>query len=358
MNIKINVKNIDKVSKLFEGVKNEIKPEVIDKSLDKVLAQDLAKLKTELLQTINNELRSKVTIQSQEGKTEDVVMKRSDQEIIKHLTGVDLQKVSKTKDYNTIADGKLAIVSNKALQKANIDKLSNNPTSKMSSGVNLRLPISDADTFENQYARAVDYYNGAIFVIVENGRTKYYQNPGVDMTTYVKVVCSRETGTTDKSSNRWDKHKEKRGYADWTLLNDGLDKVRRDFIDITDVVEKIKSGDYEEAKNVLDHNSQKSNKPIDIVEKIDSIKSNNTEDSVKAYNNIIQLLRKLRIEKSVKNDRTYYSLISNYDKGVDDYQAFQEKLTSEIKLWKIDNEQKWIDTILKSIINLVNKLLR
>lgn len=360
MEIKLTVKNLENVTKLFDSMKKNIKPEVIDKSLDKILAEDLAKLKLKLLNTINNEIKSKVTVQKDDGNVEDIKVKKSDQEMVKHLTGVDLDKLTKTKDFNTLADGKVAIVSNKTLQKATIDRMNGGPTSKMSSGVNLRLPMSDSDTFDNQYAQAVDYYNKAIFVFVDNnGRANYYQNPGIDMTPYIKVVCSKETGPTDKSKARWDKHRDKRGYADWTLLNDGLERVKKDFINLTDVLDKMKDGDYDEARGVLNKVSQKASSVGNISDKLNDLKDNKKLDtSVEAYNNIVKLLRNLQLQKTVRKDRTYYTLISNYDENMQDYQKFQERLKQEVKLWKITNEQRWVDTLLKSILKLAQKLLR
>ncbi len=360
MSLKITVKNLDKVTKLFAEMKSKIKPEVINKSLDKILADDLAKLKTKLLTSVNNELKSKVSLQEKEGKVEEVLMKKSDQEILKHLTGVDLASISKTRDFNTLADGKLAVVSNKTLQKANIDRLNSHTTSKMSSGVNLRLPMSEADTFDNQYSQAINYYNGAIFAIVDNtGKVNYYKNPGIDMTQYIKVVCSRDAGPTDRSKDRWDKHRDKRGFADWTLLQDGLDRVKRDFINLTDAIEKVKEGEHEDAKNILNKVAQKSNAASNITEKINDLKDRNKLDpSVESYNNMIRLLKNLQIEKSIRNDRTFYTLISVYDENTMDYQKFQERLVNEIKLWKITNEQRWIEQVLKSILGLANKLLR
>ena len=360
MSLKITVKNLDKVDKLFTNMKDNIKPQVIDKGLDSVLQQDLAKLKIQLMQTVNNEIKSKVVLQKDKGQTEEVAIKKSDQEVIKHLTGVDLNSVSKTRDFNTLADGKVAVVSNKTLQKATIDRMNGGPTSKMSSGVNLRLPMSEADTFDNQYAQALDYYNGAVFVIVDNnGKANYYKNPGIDMTQYVKVVCSKDAGTTDRSKDRWDKHRDKRGYADWSLLQEGLDRVKRDFINLTDVIDKVKDGEHEEAQNVLSKVAQKTQAASTISEKVSDLKDNKKlEPSVAAYNNIVKLLKNLKLLKSVKNDRVFYTLVSDYDENGADYEKFQERLTSEVKFWKLDNEQRWVETLVKSITGLASKLLR
>lgn len=382
MRVKITVKNLDKVAKLFDNLKTNIKPEVIDKSLDNVLNKDLVELKNKLLNIVNNDLRSKVIIQEQEGKPEQILMKKSDQEITKHLTGVDLEKVSKTRDFTTLADGNLAIVSNKTLQKANIDRMTANPTSKMSSGVNLRLPMSEFDSFENQYAKALNYYNNALIMIVDNnGNTDYYLNPGIDLSEHVKVVCSKETGDTSYSRERWYKHRDKRGFADWTLTAEGVERVKRSFIKYNDVINKVKEGDFAEAINI---HTAKSTKTIynnsarkidnDITQRIDTDKTQKIDDitqkiqdldektaadpSVQAYSNLVKLIKNLRINKEKKQDRVVYTLVSVYDETVEDYSKFSEQLQRDVKMWKISNEKKWVNIILIHIVRLVNKLTR
>lgn len=360
MNIKMSISGLDKVDNLFTGLKKQMKPEVIDRGLDAQLAKDLAELKAKMLTTVNKEIRSQIPVQTKDAGETEVNIRKSDEEMVKHLTGVDLSKLAKTRDYNTLADGNVAVVSNKDLNKATIDKMNGGPTSKMSSGVNLRLPMSEFDTFENQYSQALNYYNNAIFVFVDNnGKSSYYINPGIDLSQYVKVVCSKEGGNTEGSNNRWDKHRDKRGYADWTLFSSGVEAIKDQFINITDVVEKLKEGQYDEAKGVLNKVSQKSNRTFDYAEKIDNLKNNDKLDpSVESYNNLIRLLKNLQIEKSIKNDRTFYTLVSTYDENTKDFQNFQETLLKEVRFWKITNEQKWVSTLVKAIVALSTKLLR
>jgi hypothetical protein len=264
------------------------------------------------------------------------------------------------------------MVTNRTLQKVQIDNMTGSPTSRMSSGVNLRLPMSPADTFENQYAQAVSYYNNAIFAIVDNsGKVNYYQNPGIDMTQYVKVVCSNKPGDTERSRQVFDRYKDGtrpggressgkiQDFADWTLLKDGLDKVKSSFINVTDVIDKVKEGEHSEAKAVLEKVSQRATASNNLAEKVDDLKDNKKLDpSVQSYNNIVKLLKNLKLEKSVKKDRTFYTLVSQYDENVEDYEKFQERLIREVRLWKIENEQSWVQELLKSIRKLVEKSLR
>lgn len=351
MEIKISITGLADTEKIINNLVKTIKSEIIDWSLDPELGKDLDALKKNLLNAITKEIASPVPIQTPEITEEQVVVKKSDQEMIKHLTGVDLTKLNKTKDYNTLADGKLAIVNNKSLRKSTIDKNNGNPPSKMSAGVNLRLPMSEADTFENQYSQALNYYNNAMFVFTDNnGKANYYVNPGIDLTPYVKVVCSSEPGDGKISTDRWDRLNALGRHADWTLLRSGLDVVKQSFINMTDVVDKMKEGEFDIATGVLNKITQKSTSTTSYTEKISDLKnSNNLDPSVNSYNNAVKLIRNLKLEKSIKKDRTFYTLVSNYDPNSKDYLNFQEKLTRETKMWKLTKQQNHVNTLLKAI---------
>lgn len=351
MEIKISIKGLEDTDKLINSLTKTIKSQIIDYSLDSELSKDLDSLKINLLNAITKDIKSPVPIQTPEATEQQISIKKSDQEMIKHLTGVDLNKLNKTKDYNTLADGKLAVVNNKALRKSTIDKASNNPTNKMSSGVNLRLPMTETDTFENQYSKALNYYNNAMFVFTDNnGKANYYVNPGIDLSQYVKVVCSSEPGEGKVSTDRWDRLYTLGRHADWTLLRSGLDIVKRSFINITDVVDNMKEGEFDTASGVLNKVGQKSNSITNYTEKISDLKNNtNLDPSVNSYNNAVKLVKNLKLKKSIKKDRTFYTLVSNYDPDSKDYLNFQEKLTRETKMWKLTKQQNYVNTLLKAI---------
>lgn len=358
MSLKISVDNI-KALQGIQKIKDQLKPEVINKSLDQQLSADIAALKQNLLSLLNKDQKSKVEVKDQSLGETQIQVRQSDQEIIKHLTGVDIAQVSKTRDYNTLADGKVAVIANRTAKHGLVDHLNGPAASKMSSGVNLRLPIGEADTFSSQYNQALQYYNNSMFVFVDdNGKSNYYVNPGIDMTPYVKVVCSTEGGDTTKSNNRWDVHRTNRGSADWTLFSTGVAKIKKDFINMTDVVDKVKEGDYEEAKNLYNHISKGSSK-TDVIEKIDNLQKNeNLNPTTDAYNNTIKLIKNLKLQKTIKEDSVSYTLVSTYDETTKDFENFQDKLREEASLWQISNEQIWIKTLVEAIVRLANNSMR
>lgn len=351
MEIKLTEKGLIDTEKLITDIRKTIKNKVIDVALDSELNKDLQALKAKLMTTIAKEIISPVPIQTVDAVEEQVPVKKSDQEMIQHLTGVDLNKLNKTKDFNTLADGKLAIVKNKV--KAKIDKATGEPTSKMSAGVNLRLPMSAGDTFENQQSKALNYYNNAMFVFPDNnGVTNYYLNPGMDLSQYVKVVCSTEAGDGKVSTDRWDRiAKHGSEHADWTLLRSGLDVVKQSFINITDVVDKMKEGEFDTASGVLQKVGQKAQSIGTFNEKIDDLKKDKKLDpSVSSYNNAVKLIKNLKLEKSIRKDRTFYTLVSTYDADSKDYQNFQQKLMHEVKMWKLGKQQNYVAIMIKAII--------
>ena len=61
------------------------------------------------------------------------------------------------------------------------------------------------------------------------------------------------------------------------------------------------------------------------------LKNNSKLDpSTTAYVNIVKLIKSLRIEKSIKQDRTFYTLAANYDENTADYNNFQDRLKTQI----------------------------
>ena len=358
MDIKLQVKGLDETIKKLSKLKDHIKPEVVDKGLDAVLTKDLTELKQELLSIVNEQMKTKVSTRTEDQQDVTSDMPKSDTEIIKHLTGLDISKFSDTKDFSTLTDSKVALIVNKTF-KQQMSGGSGGPTSRMSSGVNLRLTMDAMDTFDTQYAKAVDYFNTAMFVFVDNGITYYYVNPGIDMTNYVKVVCSRDTGNTPGAQKRWDTHAEKRGYADWTLLSPGVDLIKDKFIKLNDVADAVKEGDYDKAQNFLNRAGLSTSKTETFESKLDDLKKKqNLAPSVQAYNNIVRLVRNLKLEKKITKSQNTYILVSAFDETIEDYSNFQDRLREEVLMWKIDNEQRWVQALVGVILNVIKDLLR
>jgi hypothetical protein len=335
----------------------------IEDGLDHQLDEDVDELKSTLKGLINEGITTTVDKDDPKSSASDTLsgMPRSDAEIIKYFTGLDVSKYMKSKDVTQLVDSGVSFVydRNKLLQN------NMNPSfSRMSSGVNLRLNMSDFDTFEAQLQKAQDYFNNSMFVMEINGEIRYFMNPGIDMTPYVKVVCSNQVGDTARSRNRFDRLRDgssrqnnKGSYADWTLLADGLQVVQKQFIDITDVVQNIKQGDFQAASDLIKSKDLGRVKTEEVSDKVENLKDGKLPDSTSAaYINIISMINNLKIKKTISEYKTTYTLFTDFNEGLEeDTEKFFDTLKEQIYVWKIDNEEVWIKAVIEAINKVVEK---
>jgi hypothetical protein len=234
--------------------------------------------------------------------------------------------------------------------------------------------MSESDTLESHLARGTKYFNSAMFVLTdENGRARYYVNPGVDLTPYVKIVCSNTTGNSERAQQVFNRHKtgERSGnrkestrtpkdHADYTLLNEAIPIIKDKFIDITDAMEAMKYGDYDEAKSILLKKSARNKQELhELLGQLDKYKEGKElATSTQTYRNVVEMLKNLKLSKQVKKNRTYYTLTTKYDQEITDTAGFEDRLTKAIQLWKIDGNQKWVQQLVKKNMSLIKKLLR
>ncbi len=217
--------------------------------------------------------------------------------------------------------------------------------------------MSEMDTFDSQFGAAQNHFNNTIFMLEEGGKMNYYLNPGINLTNHLKVVCSRDTGDTDKSRKKFEKHRVRRNYADWTLTAEGLGVVKNKFIKLNDVVDSIKDGRYDDAIAILNSHKVSNDKVQKVADEIKNIKtSKNLKPDTQAYVNIVTLINNLKVRKTTSENKTTYSLYTNYGNELSDTEEqFLDTIKTEIFLWKISNEQRWIDTITKAINRVVEK---
>lgn len=328
---------------------DQIQNELIEKGLDKAIDHSLWKLKADLKYFINEDVRG--TSAHQPRTTSDTSltnMPKTDQDIIKYLTGLDVGNLSKTKDYTTAIDSNVVVSNNLR--------------------VRLRLPISDYETFDQNYQRALDYFNKAIFVFVDgSGNVSYYLNPGIDLTSFVKVVCSRDTGDTTKARNKFDKYKNSNNmprqgdseigrFADWSLKQDAVSMIKSKFINITNVVKDIKEGNTEGAKSRLRLESAGAlNK--DIVEKVNDIDDKSKlSPELAIHSNIMSLINNLKIEKKLSPKLTQYELVSSYS-DLEDKKSlkFFDEVHNLINTWIINNTNYWIEAFIKIAQDIIKQ---
>ena len=356
--------NFDKFIKTFtRRIRKGVKKVVIQDGMDEVLQQDLNTLRVELFKIINQDIKAEENRPSGTLDEGSIDIPKSDEEILKHLTGLDIEKFRVSKDFSSLIDAGVVFAFDRKRGGYKIDNTlqGKNKSTKhtMSSGVNYRIDMSAVDTFESQYAKAVQFFNTAMYVFPDiSGKLNYYINPGIDLTDCIKVVCSRDTGDTANSRSRFDNHWKGKGYADWSLKRECLDKIKNNFTNITDAIDAIKEADYDRATEILTGRSNRSTSISDFQEKVKDLQlRKDLQPSVQAYGEITTLIRNLRIAKKIKKHMTVYSLISStpaYGPIELGAETFNNILKKTVGFWKITHKDKWF----KHLVNKTEKLIQ
>lgn len=368
----LEIKNLGKVLDSFKKLKEEIAEEIISKGLDNTLNEELKILKKDLLKILNTSGKTRVRVSRGATGFEDITLDRANNEMIKALTDADLQKSLKVGNYEAMIQNKVAVTSSKRLKQAQVDKLSSIPQHKMASGLDVVIPMRESDTLESHLAQATKYFNSALFVIFdENGRAKYYKNPGIDLSKHVKIVCSNTTGNSERSQqvfdrnktgkrigNRQDSTRAPKDYAMYSLKSEAFDIIKNHCLDLTEVVESMKYGDYDKAVDIVSGKPLRNESVTDLLDRVNKFKEGRELlSSTESYRNLIELIKNLKLKKTSKKDRTYYTLITKYDENIKDPIKFEEAVQREILVWKIDGSHRWVEKLLKEQIKRINKLI-
>lgn len=342
-----NIKN----PKLLAEATRELKKELIQKGLDKPISSSLLDLKTQLKFYINEEVRSKgANTSGKDSDTPAMNLPKSDEDLLKFLTGIDLTKIRSSQDHTSSVQSNAIVVDNYRAR--------------------LRFPISDYETFQENHDRAVRFFNQAMFAFVTSSGVQYFINPGIDMRDSVKVVCSRDTGDTPGSRKKFDAYKDsnkmsRQGnseigrFAEWSLKQDAVKNILNGssgFINITNVIKEIKEGNIDEAQSYLSSTKANSVYP-GLQEKLQNLKDKkNLTPEVQTYSTIIDLINNLKIEKVISNSTTVYNLISFFSETEDkDSLKFFNEVNNQINVWIFNNSQLWFDQFVKLAESILKK---
>lgn len=346
--------NIDKVAAdLTKYITKEVKDKIVPSGLDKTLEKSKRNLAKKLL-TMVGDIRENRRVTVRDVQEGIIDIPKSEEEIIKQLTGVDVQHFNKTKDYTHITE-------------SNIVFAHQNQGKGSAKRVRLRLPMNPGDTYKSQLNQAKAFFNKTIFAIPdEAGNMKYYVNPGIDMSKYVKVVCSTKKGddSTSESEDRFSRTTENNDYAEWSIFQNTIDEViKKDFIDITPSIEDIKKGDSGEAFVKLNR-EKNTERILEIKEKINKIKNNQElNPGMEAYNNLVGLIRSLKITKKLTKTGVVYSLEANFNEPtqvpagaegpISLERQFFDRLKTTIAIWKLNNTENWINALVREIVRAI-----
>jgi hypothetical protein len=360
--VKFKFDSNTEVVKDLKKFREDISNNIVFKGLDERLASDVMLLKKQLLNVINQAKPEKPTDQTTVTEPE-VFVTKSESELIKHFTGLDPNDIRKSQDFTKLIEGKVAFV------RKDRNMLGDDTApSRMTPGVSYRLDMSQYDTFESQHSRAIDYFNNSLYVIEEGGKRRIFANPGGhDLSRFVKVVCTREQGDTAAARKRFEKYRngnnrsrnaDTAGFADWTLQKEGIEYIRKNFVDLTDIVEKIKEGDEEEAFNIAARKGSRSEPIRDFQEKLQDIKDRkNLNPSTEAYLNLVRLVKNLKILKRVSpNIKVEYSLVTNDNSSTQENDdKFVDSIKNHIYMWEVSHQEKWVSTLLRKIDKILQK---
>jgi len=384
--------NFDSFDSIIE-FKKELRKQVIENGLDSSITLSTKELKTELQYIINKKIRMNETPGAQPGIVNTAVnglgqsvvnIPKSEDELLKFLTNgsTDPSKYNKTRDYTSLSEAGIVFGHNSRGTAA-------------ANRVTLRMDIEPGDTVQDQYQKAAKFFSSAMIGLPSSsGEMTYFVNPGIDLSAFVKIKCSTVTGDenvrTRKGLNppeRFDRA-SKKGYAEWTIKQEAIDVVRKDFINITDILTLIKNGDLERASQLLTL-QDKNQKLVPMKEQLDKLitkpDSNFFQDnqgrwrikagtyeggrfatleeiltyiplSTQAYMNAVKLINNLKIVKKITDEEVVYTIMSTFS----DFQAKEEVdfytyIEKAIRAWVVGHENYWFNALVKKVEALIKK---
>lgn len=348
---------------ILKDLIKDFRKEIIEKGLDEPLASSIETLKVDLRFIINEKVGVNpgsppgIDDKNTNGLGQSTINPpKSDQEVLNYLTNgkTDLSKYNKAKDFTTLSETGVVFGHRSRGQDSN-------------NRVALRLDIEDGDTVQSQYAKARTFFQESIFALPDaSGNMNYYANPGLDITSFLKIKCSTLTGDGDAEpftgmspAQRFQRNRHTKGYADWTLRQNGVNFIRNNFINLTPTMNLIKEGDFETARKVL-NKTDKSNKLPGIKAQSTNLAAENPtknetlKNSIGSYINVISLINSIKLSKKVSPEAVTYSLVADYDDFSSEDSSVFKQVTAGLRIWVVQFETIWFN----KLINKVSKLLK
>lgn len=346
--------------KEFLQFRDDFRRDIIRNGFDDIITQSVIQLKTELKFVVNEQIRSTTggtlgaptPSKTNELGQPSINPPKSEEEILKFLTNgkTDLSKYNKAKDYSTLSEtGVVFGQKSRGMDRAN--------------RVALRMNIDEGETVQGQFSKAKQFFQDSVFALPDaGGNVKYYANPGLDITGFVKIKCSTLTGDGDAQpfegmspAQRFQRDRHRKGYADWTLKQDGIDFIRKNFVDLSEVINAIKDGDYETANTLL-RRADKGNKLSTIRAQAQNLGNPTTQTvSMQAYTNALDLINNVQVTKKSDDLSSIYSLVSSYADFPAGEVNFFENLMRNVRSWVVANEEVWFNKLVEKVTKLIKK---
>ena len=338
--------------------KKDFRKEIIEDGLDSILTSTATKLKSELKTSVNSIMMnppsptlSPSAVQFNDLEQTPANIPKSEAELLKFLTDgkTDPSKYNKAKDFTTLSETNI-VFANRSVNQANANR------------VTLRMDIEPGETVEAQYGKVKAFFKDAVIALPGRaGTIDYFMNPGIDITKYVKIKCSTQTGDGNgkpykglNPTERFEKASN-RNYVDWTLKQEAVDIIRKSFVNITQVMDEIKSGDLDKAADLVKA-VDKNETLTKMAEQIEKLKTDTkVPTSTKAYMNSINLINSLKISKKISKEDTVYSLVGNTPTSEDKNENYLEHILSAIRTWAVEYEETWFKALTKKANELIKQ---
>jgi hypothetical protein len=346
---------------VFKEFKKAVREKIIENGLDISLTLSTKDLKSELSYVVNQKImmnKPDPTAPNTPNPTTNglsqptVNIPKSEDELLKFLTNgkTDPSKYNKAKDFSTLNESNIVFgFGSKGTAAAN--------------RVTLRMEIDDQETVSTQFQKAQAFFQNAVFALPDSaGNMNYYMNPGIDISQFVKIKCSVLAGDGDSKTRkgmspveRFNRNKTSKGYADWTLKQDAVDMIRKNYVNITEVMSFLKQGDTDRAQTLLDV-VDKNNKLTDVKTQITKLQTNaNIPTTTQSYTNAIKLVNNLKLIKKISQEEVIYTLISDFDDFANNEIDFFENIKKAIRGWVRDHEDYWFASLVKRVEKLIKE---
>lgn len=360
MTFKVSLEFNPKDFNMLDGLKKEFRKDVIEDGLDEPIQQSIKDLKTELRTLVNEQISLEPVdptkpLEDNNLGQQKINVPKSEAELLNYLTNTDVKKYNTAKDFTELSEANILF--------AQPSRSQDSPNR-----VTLKMEIAPGEDFDSHLIRAREFFKTAVIAIPGvNGKTDYYFPTGDDIINEVKIVCSTQIGEGQGVPHHGKSPKDrfdtssKQGYASWTIKQSVVDRIRNNnskYVNITDVINRIKSGDHEGARNLA--NSVNSSKKLEpVIEKIDNLeKKEDLTPSVENYSNIIGLINQISVVKQITKKIVTYRLVSNFTTLDGETEDVLARLKKRMSLWIITNSDGWFKKLVKKAELIIRKFSR
>jgi hypothetical protein len=346
MSIKIRA-NFDKELKNFSDLKRHIRGNV-EFGLEKALAKSIKDLQAELKYLINEGI--KINSEAQNAGEEvppELNVPKSKNELLKYIFEEDISKA----DYLRKSVGNKTINDN------------SNVFVVKDKRIKIWQSVDDSSTYLGQENSVRNRLIKGILINGDDGKMRKLNPKSVKG---VKLECSKDTGQTIDSDKKFEAYKSsnkvtrtKEGPYDrtavWTVKQEDVQQMLGNSVDLDALFDKINDGDFDTALNMI--------KEINLGGELNSAEQKVTNlklrqdltPNVAVYQDILTLIKNLKVEKVRSEKSTRFTLYSNYGDQAENSELFFDQMRKQIYMWILSNQDFWYNSMVEQVIIALGK---